>query len=465
MGPPRGVFMTRYSPLIVRGSLLLMESLWVYALVAWLIAITVEGDRPTLLGVAVVVFASFAISRALQNSELSLGILRFWGAFLSIIVFYAIVRYDFYGDLRLWDFTFLDDLFNDTDATLEAAKTAVIGVPLLWAFWMRGVLRGQQSITFDDVLHSFATGLVIVAVVSLFAGIDEDLPRAVDFVAIPYIAVGLLALGLAHTSRTSDQFERGFANEWLLVAGGGLAAMAVVALLFVIIDYDTARDGLEAAGRGIGYVVAGIFYVVLWPILKIVELGFEGLRWLMSLWGGQQQEPIQDEFGEIPDPREREGETDSIPGWVEMIIRVVVAGGLVAVVLLGTAMLFSRFRKATGAEGVRESTYSEGRLGQDLGDMLNSFFGRFLGRSRQAQGQTEPVRRLYFEMLDAAADRGVERRPMETPLELAPRLTRTFNAPAPAEITRVFDDVRYGAIPPSEEEVRRLRDEWERLEK
>jgi hypothetical protein len=315
------------------------------------------------------------------------------------------------------------------------------------------------------VLRSFAVGLVIVAAVSLFAGLDEDLPRAVDFVAVPYIAVGLLAIGLAHTARTSDRFERGWANEWLLVAGGGLLLLAVVALLFIIVDYDMARDGLEAATRGAGYVVAGIFYVVLWPILKIVELGFEATRFLIDLWGGTQNEPIEDPQGEIgPVPEEERGESP-IPGWVETVVRVVVAGGLVAVVLAGTTMLFTRFRRTTRAEEVRESTYQEGRLAADLGDMLNSFFGRFLGRTRQAAGQTEPVRRLYFEMLDAAADRGVERRPMETPLELAPRLVRTFGGPVPAEITRVFDDTRYGAIPPSDEEFRRLRDDWERLEK
>jgi hypothetical protein len=454
----------RYSPFVVRGSLLLMESLWAYALVAWFVAITVGGDRPTFIGVAVVVFASFAISRGLQNSQLSLGILRFWGAFLSILVFYAIVRFDFYGDLRLWDLTFLDDLFNNTDATLTAGKTAVLAVPLLWAFWMRGVFRGQQSVTFDDVLRSFGIGIVVVAFATLFAGIDDDLPREVDFVAIPYVAVGLLAIALAHTARTADTFERGFANDWLVFAGGGLLLLGLVALLFVVIDYDMARDGLAFVGRSVGYVLAGIFYVILWPILKIVEFGFESMRWLIDLWGGEKNEPITDPQGEIgPVPEEERGE-DPIPEWVETVIRIVVASGIAGVVLLGTALMFTRFRRQTKSDEVRESTYQEGRLASDLGEMLNNFFGRFR-HGREAAGQTEPVRRLYFDMLDAAAERGVERRPMETPLELAPRINRTFGGPLPSDITRVFDDARYGAIMPRSEELQRLRDDWDRLPK
>jgi hypothetical protein len=128
-------------------------------------------------------------------------------------------------------------------------------------------------------------------------------------------------------------------------------------------------------------------------------------------------------------------------------------------------MLFTRYRRLTAADEARESTYQEGRLASDLGDMLSSFLGRFRGHGRQAEGELEPVRRLYFEMLDVAAARGVERRPMETPLELVPRINRTISGPTPAEITRVFDDARYGALAPPEEEVRRLRDEWERVVK
>jgi hypothetical protein len=454
----------RYSPLIVRGSLLLMESLWLYALVAWLIAITVGGERPTFIGVAAVVFASFGISRALQNSDFSLGILRIWGALLSIIVFYAIVRLDFYGDLRLWDLTFLDDLTLHTNETLDAAATAVIGVPVLWLFWMRGVLRGQQTIAFEDVLHSFAIGVVIVAFVALFAGIEDDLPREVDFIPVPYIAIGLLAISLAHTSKASDQFERGFTKDWLMFAGGGLVALAIVGLLFAVVDFDTARDGLELVGRGIGFVVAGILYVIVWPIIQVIALGMEAFRFLIDLYGGSKNPPVQQPPLDPSNVKDNQDGNGIVPGWVELTVRLVVGGGLLTMLLVGTAMLFQRFRKTAKPEEARESTYQEGRLASDLGDMLSSFFGRFRGH-RQADVPQEPVRRLYFEMLDTAAARGVERRPMETPLELTPRINRTISGPIPADITHLFDDVRYGAHPPSEEDLRRLRDAWDKLPK
>jgi hypothetical protein len=73
----------------------------------------------------------------------------------------------------------------------------------------------------------------------------------------------------------------------------------------------------------------------------------------------------------------------------------------------------------------------------------------------------DPTRKLYFDMLDSASHKGVERRSGETPLELAPRLNETFATAAPSRITALFDDVRYGGAAPSEDEARRLRREWE----
>ena len=454
--------MKRWRPLIVRGSLLLMESIWVYAAVALFVAVTVGGGKPSFFGAAAVVVCSYAISRALQSSDYSLGVVRVWGVVLSLLVFYVIVRVDFYHDLHLWDFSFADDLFNHTDASLRNDATAVLGVPLLWAFWMRGVLRGQQSIGFEDVVRSFAVGIVVVAFAVLFAGHVNDLPKGVSYLAVPYLAVGLMAIGLAHASRASDEFERNFSSTWLMLVGGGLVLLAVFALMFVLVDFATTKDALILVLRGIGFVVGGVFYVVLWPVMKVVELGFGVMRWLMHLYGGQKTQP--QDFSQGQNQPQHDQGNNGVPGWVGLMVRILVAGSLTAAVVIGLALLFVRFRKTRKASELKESTYQEGRLATDLGNLLGSVFGRFRG-GRGVSPQLEPVRRLYFDMLTAAAERGVERRPMETPLEMAPRIGRTFGPHLPDRITQMFDDVRYGARSPTESEVQSLRAEWDALPK
>jgi hypothetical protein len=127
-------------------------------------------------------------------------------------------------------------------------------------------------------------------------------------------------------------------------------------------------------------------------------------------------------------------------------------------------MLFTRYSRRAPAGELKESVYAEGRLAADLGDLLGSMLGRLRPRGGGGSRLTEPVRRLYFEMLAAGEARGVERRPVDTPLDLSPRLERSFTSGTPGEITGLFDEVRYGGHAPPDAEVRRLREEWDRLQ-
>src|SRR5688500_11831400 len=114
---------------VARGALLIMETLWVYALVMLVIAVADGPERASIIGIALVVGLSYTISRLLQSSDLDLGLLRIWGVIASVLLFYAIVRVDFFGDWRLWDFTWADQLAGDFTDTVDAHSRAFFGVP------------------------------------------------------------------------------------------------------------------------------------------------------------------------------------------------------------------------------------------------------------------------------------------------------------------------------------------------
>lgn len=449
---------------VVRGALVLMEAIWVYAIVALAVALTVGGGKPTFFGVLFVTGGAFTISRLLQGSVLSLGLLRFWGATLSLLLFYAVVRIDFYGNFALWDFHWLDQLINHTHQALakdSEGSTAVIGVPLLVVFWVRGILTGQQSITFDDVLSSFAFGVVVVAGVLVVGSFVDELPGGVQYIAVPYMAVGLLAVGLTHAARANDSASNQFMPAWMLAIGGVIGLMALIALLFVVIDFDAARDGLAFVGYGIAWVLAGVVYIVAWPVIKILE----GIFWLMSFVAGglyQNDFPEPQPLPDTPTAEPQEAGDSILPDWVRLLVRYGIAGALIMTVIVVTGVLFQRYRRLAEPDEQKESVYQEGRLTTDLGNLLGSVFGR--RRGGRVARVTEPARRLYFDMLAAAERRGVTRAPVDTPLELAPRLEVTFRSETPAEITGLFDDVRYGGLEPSAEEVQRLRAQLEGLQ-
>jgi hypothetical protein len=444
---------------ITRGALLLMESFWVYAVGAFFVALVAKGDKPSLPATMLVVALSFSISRYLQASALSLGLLRFYGVFLSLLLFYGIARVDFFGDFRFYDFSWADGIFLRTEATMRDHAEAVIGIPVLWLFWIRGVLRGQEYLGFEAVLGSFAMGLVTIACVSVFAG-ALDMPGFVDYLPVAYISVGLLAIGLAHAARAEDEFGRSFTGTWLVAVGGSVGALALLALLFVVLDYGAAFGTLSDGANAVLWVVGRVAYYASWPFIWVIEQVFEFIRWLtQGLYGGVRQPP-QELQEEEQRPEEQE-EGRGLPRWAELIVRAVITGSFIVLILAGIALAFTRFRKRRFPGDVKESIYTEGRLAADLGDLLGSLIGRFRPNFRPGRADLDAARRLYFDMLAAGEQRGVERRPAETPQELAPRLSSALQTNVPQPVTRLFDDVRYGALPPSEEEVRRLRAEWE----
>jgi hypothetical protein len=450
-----------WRPAVTRGALLLMETLWVYAFAAFFIAATADGGHPSPLGAAVIVFCSFGISRLLQLSDLSLGIVRLWGVILSFLIFYAVIRVDFFGDWRFWDFGWADSLFRSTEATVRARTDAAFGIPLLWAFWIRGVLRGQQRTGFEDVVGSFAVGIGVIAVVELFASGTGDAPDPVSLVPVPYVAIGLLAIALSHAARSEDEFSRSFAPTWIMAVGGALLGLGLIALLFILIDYGAAVNLMADIGMAVGWVVGRIFYYVTWPFLWITEQGFTVFRWIFeNLWGGERREQFQEESEEEQQQQE-EDDSQPLPAWLRLLIRIFIGGTIVTALIIATGLLFTRYRRREAPQEVKESIYQEGRLASDLGSLLGSLIGKLRPNFHLGGENLDPARRLYYDVLSAAEQRGVERQTGETPLELSPRLESTFAASTPRQITEVFDDVRYGALPPPAEEVQRLRQEWE----
>lgn len=466
---------------VTRGALLLMEAMWTYAFVAFFVAAVAQGGKPSFLAVSLVVFLSYGISRFLQSSNISLGALRAWGAGLSFLLFYTIVRIDFFGNLRLWDLGWASQLLNHTERTLSARVDADFGIILLWFAWVRGVLRGQDHLAWEDVLGTFGVGVLIVAFVEVFQSSVSDSPALVGQIAIPFGAVGLLSIGLAHAGRAGLDPRRSFSFTWITAVGGAVALLAAVAVLFALFNLGTVSTGTQDASTRLANLAGTILYYVFWPLAQLTGLAYIATRWLFDLFGlhardqpvntdatqGQTCEQLKVAAGtSLEEARRLCVETaKQLPDWVRLIVRMLVALPIVALLLAATAFFFRRFQKRAGVGDTKESTYREGRLAQDLSGLLGNLLSRLRPSIRFGREQLDPVRRLYFEMLDTADGRGIRRRPPQTPLELAPSLENGFRSSAPGPITDAFDDVRYGERIVTAEEVRRLRLEWEEIKR
>jgi hypothetical protein len=253
-----------------------------------------------------------------------------------------------------------------------------------------------------------------------------------------------------------------FARRWTLpfaVIGGVTVALALTAAAI-----DPGAFGFLAP-IGEPLRVAGNFAgtYVLGPIIWLGTLPFRFLFWTLDLFFGDPGQPPQP-IDEDRSLREETDENPHHPLWQRVIVWTFLGGAGVIATAIAMTILWYAFRRFARA---RDDDQRERRgdiepassLRDDLSDLLAALRRRLRPPAR-AQSAVQ-IRRLYFEMLDAAAGRGLVRPDAATPLQFAPALDAHFASDVPSSISRAFAASRYGELPIDPSEVRALRSRWD----
>jgi hypothetical protein len=269
----------------------------------------------------------------------------------------------------------------------------------------------------------------------------------------------LLALALTNLKTTRADAERPFLSFYASWTGGLLAAIAVLALLVSFANLPT----ITVAGEGV-YVVLRAIGI---GLALLVAPFLIGAAWLLDLLLGWLPEGA-----DLPDPPPPvdldppEDEEDGPPGWVTVLGYVLRSGAvlLFAALVVGLfwGFLRRRTRRAAADDEVREDAgvVPGGRLA-DLRAMLSGALAGLPGWSRGVPA--DAIGKLYVSVLKQSADRGVVRPAAATPLEFAPALHSHWGSPVVASISAAYSAARYGRVQPSDQELERLRADWEEL--
>ena len=442
---------------------LLIELMWSFAAAAIFVAAFGQGDgpAPSFAAVAVIVVGSFALARALQIADLDQMALRNAGLASSVLVIFVMARIEYAPHPWPWEFGWFTRVFTDTSAAIKPNGHVIAGMIALVPLWLRGIIRGQSTIEFDDVLGSASLGLLIIVIAAL-ATPDTREPVSWGAFAFVYAAIALVALAVFRAPEanvTLLHFARRWTSALIVISGASIA----LALLAAAIDPD-AFGFLAPIGEPVAYVGHLLATYVLGPTFWVVYQPFRFAGWLLGMLlpdgGTRRPQPLE------PPPPEPTEERDR-PVWQQVLVWLV-GGGAVAVGLAITAALlwlafrrFARPRKPDDRE-CREDIEPASSLRDDLGDLLGTFARRFR-RAPRAQTAVQ-IRRLYFEMLDVAAVRGLERPPAATPMQFAPVLNAHFRSDTPAAISSAFAASRYGELPVDPETVSDLRSRWNAID-
>ncbi|MDZ7729284.1 MAG: DUF4129 domain-containing protein [Dehalococcoidia bacterium] len=232
---------------------------------------------------------------------------------------------------------------------------------------------------------------------------------------------------------------------------GATAGVAALGVLVVWVVFGLLGDAL---GNIASNVIVAVLTVIFTPIVWLVDTV---LSFLLG-GGGATQSPADSQLPEGPPTIDAESGDGGLPeeaafAWRLLLLLGLGAAGVAAIVVVTHLRRRSQQQRQAPADVASAGSFS--------GD-LRSLFGNIFGRRGPGQDVTgEGAIRLYTEMLREAEHRGQRRQAGQTPVELLPSLASTFPRAPVDEITRVFDDARYGDHPPDPAELDELRRRWE----
>ena len=446
------------------------EVSWVAPIFAALSQATLQ-HRPLLLwlGMLVLLLAFFYIYRALVLANLS--ILLQQGLLLAtlLLTIFLVVRYHIYAGAALHGAEWIGHLWTRlTSVTVFLPEMlAILALIYLWA---RGIHLARRSISVDSVGFSFRAGIIIL----IWFGVANTLLTRQELTpfVIPYFFSALIAIALARVEEIS-QLPGGsraqFSGYWV-----GWSAVAVVALMAVgmavaVFFYGGSLERILSWLSPVFNLLLLLVYTLamwllkaLWWLLALIPIDWGALKGALdslSLQLGNALDELNQASGEPSPAAERAFHFSANLGLIVVLIALILA--------------FTWYRRrhirAMGAGETRESLLSAGALGRGLADLLHAGrqrLGDMAGRVLGIQFLSAvSIRRIYANLVRLAAEQGYPRGSAQTPYEYLVTLRQALPG-SEAEttlITNAYVNAHYGKLPDTIEDLRQIRDAWDRV--
>ena len=448
---------------VVNGSLLLAESLWLYAVLGVVgVFFGLEGSPTPWIAVFALLAASFLITQSFQRVllplEASQAVLMFAGA-LSIYLTMGVVLAP---DASVIDLLWVTRVKVDGEPSVESV---VLGAMAGIGLWWRGAKLASESSVSEVLAFTFKAGLLALVLASL-VDIVSPADLHVLWVILPFFGASLL--GLAASQIAAPAPGATDPKSWIRVIGSIVASVVALGALLSLVRSDMLSPAKTALGFIYDILITVVIWVIIIPSSYFVELFIRFLALLVSLFsrGEDEREPFQGPVELAQQVRDTAGEPTGTASvlltsiqWFFIALLI-----LLALYILGMG-LRRRFWIPQGESEVpRESIRGESLPAQDLTDLLIGLIpARWRGSGRRSyrvplgeRGITE-VFQIYFRLLSLAGLQGSPRPAWETPIEYEGALQSLFLDVSLQPITSAFNRACYGRIPSSDGEIRHMR--------
>jgi hypothetical protein len=433
-------------------SLIIAEGLAFYVFAEWLAA-GYSGEHPDAIGAwafILVALVAYAGPDFLRGLGLPDGTARKLMVAVALLLFYVILRMEYLGDLRLWDFSWVSNFIKSPSASSRDGSHSIIGAVILGALWVRASLKANDEIDLENVARQAALPFGFVTVVIILGAWTDRAPEiargAIFFYGFEVLALACSQLALS--GATIGEVRSGGVISMLLAGTAGvvLVSLVVLTIFFAFVG--------PIIGPPLGTAVNHLLTLVLTPFAWVLQKLFHAFLGNSDPFANVNPAILQGQ------PAKEAAKQGHHSNWYESgiyllrAIALLILLGLIAFGFWFVTKLRKRTREPRPADTV---TSRAGGLGDDLGALFRSVFHR--GPARQKR-TTDGVSRLYLEVLDQAEHEARARLTGETANEFAPVLADTFHSDVTDDITHAFVEARYAGREPDERTLKELERRW-----
>ncbi len=453
----------------ILAAAVVVESVWIYAAFSILgLMFSLGGSPLTWVASIVIMGFSFAVARTL-----SLVIMPVWMPYLvqmlsGVLVIYLTLASQVQSAGQGFDIGWIGALLSESKPEYYVRTVALASVFSL-VFWWRGGKLAATEYPAEHLSFTFRVGLVVFSI-----GAVVDVFHSADLKMFPlmfaFFAAGLIGLSIGHILPTAGRTLT--SQRWIRVIGVLVGAIMVVGFLFSLLQKGFLNFILAPFGVLLNAVGTVVLYIVIFPIVYIIEFLVRGLFWLLGRFSSEAERPELNTGPIMQEMLEQvQKETgDGTPLWVYILqwtsLTIIV---LIALFILAKAFHQTMRWRRVDDDGEREGLDEDVDPALDMARLLYNLLPDRFRRRRGERGLRLPddeqdvvdVFRVYFGMLKVAQGEGMPRRGEQTPTEYKPTLARLFPERFVDMATSAFERACYGRRPASKEDIDEMRNNLE----
>ncbi len=447
---------------IVLLSAVVVESVWIYAGLSMLSLMMLPNGSPiTWVAALAIMLVSYATGRAL-----SLIIMPAWMPYMVEMTLGAITVYLVLGtqlqSAGQWlDVGWLSTVFSG-DTPEHFIRMCVVGAFSSILFWLRGGRIATAEFPVEHLSFTFRLGLIVLSVAAIVDIFNSADLRVFELMFV-FFTAGLVGLSTGHIlPSTRRALSR---RTWVRVIGSIVGAIVLTGFLFSLLQRGMLSFISTPVKFVLEWIAKVIFFVIIVPLVFILEFVISWIFRLMFLVAGEPPEAEQEMQIGAQDFMEqfmREAEPSEPSIWLQVLAGIAIAL-LVGAALFVLARAYRRNLRwrRVDEEGDRESLYGDFDPTMDMARLLFGLLPERFRRRRvdsrlrlpEDEQNIVDVFRIYFGMLTVAESRGERRGEAQTPSEHQATLSRVLPERLVQMATAAFNRACYGRRPATREQI------------